>query len=217
MIYLSLGSLLAVAVAEPVQSAASVASAAAGKTTGRTVSTARGVQRESAHLPGIIRLVDVLGGKPEHARSLLGAGREFGIDPVLLASLAFVESSFREKVRSKCGALGLMQIKPLVANVLGVTDPWDPHQNIMAGAAYLRHCFERYRDHPESTFLALAAYNIGPGPVRKLKRSDSAKRFVGKVLRIYNHFTDVPIPAASRASRRQTDKRGYTRQADARR
>ncbi len=212
MIYLSLGSLLAVVVADPVQTAA----VAASRTPGRTVSTARGVQRDSAELRRLVQLVDVLGGRPEHARMLLGAGHEFGIDPVLLASLTFVESNFREKVRSRCGALGLMQIKPLVANVLGVTDPCDPYQNIMAGAAYLRHCFERYREYPESTFLALAAYNIGPGPVRKLKRSDSAKRFVKKVLRVYNRFAAVPIPTGSRASKRPVYKKGYRKQADAR-
>ncbi len=217
MIYLSLGSILATAVADPAQQVVSAGtSVRANKTTGRTVSVSRLARRDMSELYGIIRLVNVLGGKPNHARILLAAGREFGIDPVLLASLAYVESNFREKVCSKCGAQGLMQIKPVVARVLGVTDPWDPHQNIMAGAAYLRHCFERYREHPESTYLALAAYNIGPGPLGKLKRSDSAKRFVGKVLRVYNRFTDVPIPIKSRASRRHDTKRSYNRQADAR-
>jgi len=217
MIYLSLASLVAAGVVDPVQRAASAdTSVRASRTTGRTISVSRSVQRDGSELCKTVQLVDALGGKPGHARIFLEAGREFGIDPVLLMSLTFVESSFREKVRSKCGALGLMQIKPLVATVLGVTDPWDPQQNIMAGAAYLRHCFERYREHPRSTYLALAAYNIGPGPERKLIRSDPAKRFVEKVLRVYNRFTDVPIPVNARASRRLDDKKGYKRQADAR-
>ena len=75
-----------------------------------------------------------------------------------------------------------MQLRPIVIEVLGVTDPWDPHQNIMAGTAYLRNCFERYKHCPNSTYLALAAYNIGPGSVEKLNRSDAAGRFVRKVL-----------------------------------
>ena len=64
----------------------------------------------------------------------------------------------------------------------------------MAGAAYLRNCFERYKHCPNSTYLALAAYNIGPGPVEKLNQSEAARRFVRKVLRVYNRLTDSPIP-----------------------
>jgi soluble lytic murein transglycosylase-like protein len=201
-LWLSLGTLLTgtVDVAQARQVSRELSSATASEVN-RQKPGSSSHRKSLGELRKMIRLVGTLGGKPEHARILLGAGGEFGIDPVLLASLAFVESSFRERVSSKCGALGLMQVKPLVMKVLGVTNPWDPHQNIMAGAAYLRHCFERYRKEPNSTFLALAAYNIGPGPVRKLTRSNAAKRFVKKVLRVYNRFTEVPIPIDTGASR----------------
>lgn len=142
----------------------------------------------------LMRIVGSAGGKPEHAHSLLTAGREFEIDPVLLAAVTFVESSFRPKAASHRGARGMMQLRPLVLEVLGVENPWDPHQNIMAGAAYLKNCFERYARHRNSTYLALAAYNIGPGSVEKLTGSDAAERFVRKVLRTYNMWTDRPIP-----------------------
>ncbi len=92
-----------------------------------------------------------------------------------------------------------MQLRPIVLEVLGVSDPWDPHQNIMAGTAYLRNCFERYQHFPNSTYLALAAYNIGPGPVEKLNSSDAAGRFVRKVLQVYNRLTDSPIPITGKA------------------
>ena len=146
-------------------------------------------------------VVSSLGGKPDYARILILAGREFHIDPVFIAAVTHVESSFKPKAASGRGARGLMQLRPIVIEVLGVTDPWDPHQNIMAGAAYLRTCFERYKHCPNSTYLALAAYNIGPGPVEKLNRSDAAGRFVRKVLRVYNRLTDSPIPMTGKAAK----------------
>lgn len=143
-------------------------------------------------------IVQSLGGKSEHAESLVEAGREFQIDPVFLAALTFVESSFRANAASGKGARGMMQLRPIVLEVLGVTDPWDPHENIMAGAAYLRHCFDRYAKYKNSTFLALAAYNIGPGGVEKLTRSDAAERFVRKVLQVYGRFSERSAWGAQR-------------------
>lgn len=144
-------------------------------------------------------IVSVLGGKPDYAQILLTAGQEFQIDPIFIAAVTHVESSFRPRAASGRNARGLMQLRPIVLEVLGVTDPWDPHQNIMAGAAYLRTCFERYKHCHNSTYLALAAYNIGPGPVEKLNSSDAAGRFVRKVLRVYNRLTDNPIPLTGKA------------------
>ncbi len=148
---------------------------------------------ERLELEKLKTIVAVLGGKPEHATILQKAGREFEIDPVLLASVTFVESSFNPQACSNKNALGMMQLRPIVLNVLGVTNPWNPHDNIMAGAAYLRNCFDRYGNHEHSTYLVLASYNIGPGSVEKLTRSEAAERFVKKVLKVYNRFTDVPI------------------------
>jgi len=160
----------------------------------RSIPATVGAHRRAPELQRLEEAVRQLGGKAHHARILLSAGREFRIDPVFLAAVAHVESSFRPRVSSKLGARGLMQLRPTVIHVLGVIDPWDPQENIMAGAAYLLHCFERYAKHPNSTYLALAAYNIGPGPVEKLTRSDPAKRFVHKVLTAYNSVAEDQIP-----------------------
>jgi soluble lytic murein transglycosylase-like protein len=157
----------------------------------------------------LTKIVCSVGGKPEHAQSLLSAGREFEIDPALLAAVTFVESSFRPRAVSNCGARGMMQLRSVVLEVLGVEDPWDPHQNIMAGAAYLKTCFERYARYSNSTYLALAAYNIGPGPVEKLTSSDAAERFVRKVLQAYNRWTDAPIPV-NRDPKIHSDKKPGT-------
>lgn len=166
--------------------------------TGRA-STGRAAHITVQELENLESVVSSLGGKPEYARILISAGREFHIDPVFIAAVTHVESSFKPRAASCRNARGLMQLRPIVLEVLGVTDPWDPHQNIMAGAAYLRNCFERYQHFPNSTYLALAAYNIGPGPVEKLNSSDAAGRFVRKVLRVYNRLTDSPIPITGKA------------------
>jgi len=180
-----------------------------------SVSMHRGAQCASPkcghELHNLATMVRCLGGKSHYAEILLSAGKEFDIDPILLAAVTYVESSFRPRVRSRRGARGLMQLRPVVLNVLGVTDPWDPHENIMAGAFYLRTCFERYASERDGTFLALAAYNIGPGPVKKLTCSDAAERFVKKVLSVYNRFTDSPIPIRKKGSRIAEARQGSTR------
>lgn len=186
---ISLGAFIA---APPDAPPAGLATLAAGKRE-PSVSARAVFDREARELRHLKSAVCSLGGKPQHADIILKAGRKFEIDPMFLAAVTSVESSFRARVTSCKGARGLMQLRPIITKHHGVTDPWDPNQNIMAGAAYLRTCFERYGRHPNSTYLALAAYNIGPGPVPKLHASPAAKRFVKKVLRVYNRLTDEPI------------------------
>jgi hypothetical protein len=161
--------------------------------------------RKSVSAKELVKLTEIvgsLGGQKHHARLLLSAGKDFDIDPIFLASVTFVESSFRNNARSGRGAKGLMQLRPVVLGVLGVTNPWDPWQNIMAGAAYLRNCFDRYKTHKESTYLALAAYNVGPGSPERLLVSEAAQRFVTKVLRVYNKFTDEPVQLVNGAGKK---------------
>ncbi|WP_243123195.1 lytic transglycosylase domain-containing protein [Thermaerobacter sp. FW80] len=91
------------------------------------------------------------------------AARRHGLDPALLRAVIEVESGWNPLARSPAGALGLMQLMPATARALGVTDPWDPWQNLEAGARYLRQQLERFGD----IRLALAAYNAGPGAVQR--------------------------------------------------
>lgn len=162
--------------------------------------------RELARVTGV---VTSLGGSAHHAPIFLAAAKEYEIDPAFIASVAFVESSFRIRAVSNRGALGLMQIRPLVMKIMGVTDPWDPYQNVMAGAGYLRYCFERYRNHSDSTYLALAAYNIGPGRVEKLTGSDPAKRFVRKVMGVYSRVSSPPAVTSSVHDAGHSRLKGY--------
>jgi soluble lytic murein transglycosylase-like protein len=95
------------------------------------------------------------------ARAIRAAAVRHGIDPQLLLALAWQESRFRQGAVSHKGAIGIMQLMPGTAALLGV-DPRDPLQNIDGGARYLRAMLDRYGGDVR---LALAAYNAGPGAV----------------------------------------------------
>lgn len=89
-------------------------------------------------------------------------GRSLSIDPALLMAIAKVESSFNPKAVSPKGALGLMQLLPTTAELVGVRDPFNPLENLKGGALYLKRLLEEFKD----LSLALAAYNAGPEKVR---------------------------------------------------
>ncbi len=91
------------------------------------------------------------------------AAREAGIDPKLLDALVAQESSYDPNARSRAGAMGLTQLMPDTAKALGVSNPFDPDENLRAGAKYLSSLLKRFDDPA----LALAAYNAGPGRVER--------------------------------------------------
>jgi soluble lytic murein transglycosylase-like protein len=93
------------------------------------------------------------------------AARDNNVDPLLVHSIIQVESNYNPYAVSPKGAQGLMQLMPPTARDLGVTNGFDPRQNIEAGVRYLKYLQDLYKDDR----LALAAYNAGPGAVQKYK------------------------------------------------
>ncbi|MDX6695253.1 MAG: hypothetical protein QOF02_2856 [Blastocatellia bacterium] len=95
------------------------------------------------------------------------AGARNGVDPVLLYAQMHQESSFQRSAISPKGARGLMQLMPFTAARFGVTNIFDPRQNIEGGARYMRYLLDHFDG---DVALALAGYNAGEGAVMKYGR-----------------------------------------------
>lgn len=129
-----------------------VKSASKGKESRDAGISAPGIAAPGITAPGITAMV-------EHS------ARAHHVDPLLVHSVIKVESNYDQYAISPKGAEGLMQLTPSTAAMLGVSNSFDPQENIEAGVKYLKYLQDLYKDDR----LALAAYNAGPAAVEKYK------------------------------------------------
>jgi soluble lytic murein transglycosylase-like protein len=116
---------------------------------------------------------------------LLEAARLYTLPVALLRAVVHVESDFDPKVVSVDGAMGLMQLMPFTAQRMGVEDPFDPRQNILGGARFLRFLANQWNGDLVKT---VASYNAGAGAVERyhgVPPYGETRRYVNRVLERY--------------------------------
>lgn len=92
--------------------------------------------------------------------------KQYRLDPAIVKAVIHIESAFNSNAISSAGARGLMQLMPATARRFGVDNSYDPYENMLGGAQYLRWLFERFNGNLR---YVLAAYNAGEGAVDKHK------------------------------------------------
>ncbi len=122
---------------------------------------------------------------PEIAKTIRAASRKHGVDPRLVAAIAWRESGFDPTIVSRRGATGIMQLMPQTAEFLGVSDIFNVHQNIFAGTRYLRMLLDSFHGDLE---LALAAYNAGPGAVERYRGIPPYKETISYVKNVRHDY-----------------------------
>ena len=113
------------------------------------------------------------------------AAARHNVDPNLVRAVIKVESNFNPNAVSRTGAMGLMQLMPVTARQLNVTNPFDPAQNVEAGVRHLRHLLD---DFGGDVRLTLAAYNAGMGAVMRssgVPPYSETRNYVKKITRLY--------------------------------
>ena len=122
---------------------------------------------------------------------------EMGVDPAIALSIARTESGFRHEARSAHGAVGVFQLMPSTARRMGY-NPYLLNENIKAGITYYKKMYNMFG----SVELALAAYNAGPGNVKKYNAVPpyaETRRFVNKIMTDVKRQKANPDPAVVKA------------------
>ena len=113
---------------------------------------------------------------------------KYNVDNELIRAMIQVESGWDTEAVSNKGAQGLMQLMPRTAAMLGVTNPFDPEQNIEGGVRYISDLTDKYRGDIEK---ALAAYNAGPARVDSGNIPEVSRRYVKNIMSIYRKLREM--------------------------
>jgi hypothetical protein len=134
----------------------------------------------------------VSGQRQRYAELVAKLAPEYGIDPRFALAVARTESNFDPRARSPKNAQGLMQLIPDTAARFGVTDAFDPEQNVRGGLAYLRWLLRRFEG---DVVLTAAAYNAGEGAVARfggVPPYAETREYVRRILGFYPSARHLP-------------------------
>lgn len=134
---------------------------------------------------------------------IVDSSKRYNVDPLLIYSQMHQESSFKLKATSYKGASGLMQLMPGTAKRFGVTNIYEPKQNIDAGVKYMRWLLDQFNQDVE---LALAGYNAGEGAVWKYGNQIPPYRETQEyVRRITARYGSISSPNLAKTVRKVTN------------
>ena len=149
---------------------------------------AEGTKRAGGRLQNGFNPIDI-------SRHIVSLSRSYGLDPFLILAIVKVESGFRPSVRSCAGAIGLMQVMPIVIRAVGREvsvhrreDLYDPYKNLHLGIHYLTFLLEKYGNMER----ALVAYNVGPSALDKIlsRRNFVPSSYARKILLCYKLYRE---------------------------
>ncbi len=143
------------------------------------------VRQESGQSPRLTAQIANLAKRQDLEKLIEKYARRYGVDQDLVWAVVRQESGCNPRAVSPKGAMGLMQLMPGTAAMLGVSDAFDVEQNLAGGIKYLERCLNQFdQDVP----LALAAYNAGPNNVVKYQGCPpfaETRQYVASVLKAY--------------------------------
>ena len=149
------------------------------------------IQKYRIYLKEKPRVIQRYSSSEKYDDLISDASERHGVSFPLLKAIIKAESDFDPHVVSKKGATGLMQIMPENFKPLGIRDPFDPWQNINAGARYFKQMYDRFKG---KLILSLAAYNAGPTAVDRYKTIppyEETEEYVRRVMKYYYNYKNL--------------------------
>ena len=163
-----------------------------------TSSTPLTVEGEPTRDPAFTLESTVLVERVPLPAELVRVSNQYNLDPMLVSAVIEVESGFDPSAVSTRGAVGLMQVLPETAALVGFPEAADPATNLEAGCRYLAWLLDSFGGDVE---LALAAYNAGPGAVRRwgtIPPYRETRAFVARVADSYRRLSGLELRTAVR-------------------